>query len=111
MGIEITFPKSWEGLYNIKSYDDGIYVYMNAQEPYKYRGEGFLFSVTKYKSKEDAEFKDTVGSKRFVTAKGVKYIIGGPTDCPIGEGIKNQKVYSKLSSEKHSVASTTRTIS
>lgn len=111
LGIQITFPASWSGLYTVKSYDDGIGVYMIPQEPYKYSSEGFLFSVTKYKSKEDENFKDTVGSKRFVTAKGVKYIIGGPTDFPIGDGEKNMKLYLKLSNEKYGVASTIKAIS
>ena len=110
LGIQITFPASWRGLYTIKSYDNGIGVFMKAQEPYMYAGEGFLFSVTEYKSSEDAEFKDTVGNKRFVTAKGKKYIIGGPTDVPIGYGEKNIELYSKLNREKYSVASTIKAI-
>lgn len=110
LGIQITFPASWRGLYTIKSYDNGIGVFMKAQEPYMYAGEGFLFSVTEYKSAEDAEFKDTVGNKRFVTAKGKKYIIGGPTDFPIGDGEKNRALYLRLSKEKSSVASTIKAI-
>lgn len=110
LGIQITFPASWRGLYTIKSYNNGIGVFMKAQEPYVYDGEGFLFSVTEYKSAEDAEFKDTVGNKRFVTAKGKKYIIGGPTDCPIGYGEKNRVLYLRLSKEKSGVASTIKAI-
>lgn len=110
LGIQITFPASWRGLYTIKSYNNGIGVFMKAQEPYVYDGEGFLFSVTEYKSAEDAEFKDTVGNKRFVTAKGKKYIIGGPTDVPIGYGEKNRVLYLNLNKEKYSVANTIKAI-
>lgn len=111
LGLQMTIPASWKGLYTIKSDNDAISLWVKSQKgKFKHSDGGFLFAVTKYKSKEDEDFEDTVGNKRFVIAKGIKYIIGGPTGVTMSQDNPDWNIYLRLNHEKHSVADTIKAI-
>ena len=78
LGFSLSMPKSWSGKYRIQEQQEGIRVFfkpVNAAGDY----DGALFYIID-KSNVDEDFLDTVGEPRSFTAKGIEYIVGGPTD-------------------------------
>lgn len=108
LGLQMTIPSNWRGLYTIKSDNEGIYVWVKQQRGTD-SNQGFLFSILK-KGVRDEAFMDTVGSKRYVKAKGITYVIGGPTGLGMSESNPDFNIYLKLSREKYSVASSVEAI-
>lgn len=105
----MTIPASWRGLYKIESDNEGIYVWVKPQKGNSDSNQGFLFSILK-KGVANEDFMDNVGSKRYVKAKGITYVIGGPTGLGMSESNPDFNIYLKLSREKYSVASSVKTI-
>lgn len=92
LGFSISFPDFWKDKYIIKEEEEGIYVYYkSAQEILP--GEGLLFEIIRLTPSSE-EFLDFIGNKRYFSAKGVTYVIGGTT------GLSYPPDYSDFSSFK-----------
>lgn len=106
LGIQMKFPRSWEGLYRIEETDTSISVFVKQQVQH-FDGEGFLFTVKKWESEKDEMFLDTLShNKRYIVAKGIKYVIGGPTGVTECEEDPEWKNYRMMSSSKYGVGDT-----
>lgn len=106
LGIQIKFPRDWEGLYRIDETDISISVFVKQQVQH-FEGEGFLFTVKKWESEMDEEMLDTLSrNKRYIVAKGIKYIIGGPRGVTEWEEDPEWKNYRMMTSSKYSVGDT-----
>lgn len=85
LGLKMTFPNSWKDKYYIvNNSNGGITVFLKLKSS-PFKDEGELFEIDNYNTVKDmANMIDSIPfSQRFVTAKGVKYLIGGPTDIDI----------------------------
>lgn len=78
LGISFMLPKSWIGKCSIEESEDCVtFSFMPKDyDPYAY-GDGWLFSIFKKTSNDDADMLDGVWE---ITVDGVTYICGGPTD-------------------------------
>ncbi|MGL6184189.1 MAG: hypothetical protein ACRC1T_02210 [Clostridium chrysemydis] len=108
LGIQMTLPRSWEGNYRITSNPNGFSVFVKCNQ--KYENEGYLFSVKKESDISDLSTYDGIG-KRYVTAKGVKYVIGGPTGLVMGEDNPKFKLYIKMVRDSYNISHTINPIS
>lgn len=109
-GFSLTFPVSWKDKYTVKEADNGIYVFMKLQNS-QYTGEGYLFAILKKGPDLDESMFDTVTKeKRYFDARGITYVIGGPTDLPIDTEGPNFQSYIKMSKERASVVMTLKAI-
>lgn len=110
LGIQMKFPRTWEGLYRIKETDTSIYVFTKQQVQH-FEGEGFLFAITKWYSGMDEGVIDTISrNKRYIVAKGVKYIIGGPTGVMESDDDPDWNNYRMMDKDKSNVADTIEAI-
>ena len=108
LGLSVTFPASWENKYTVKEDNNGLTVrFKPVNNPVK--GEGLLFAILKRSPGLDEGMLDTIG-KRYVTAKGVAFVIGGPTDVGFPPEKPEYSSYKKLVSELSSVALTIKSI-
>lgn len=106
LGIQMKFPRSWEGLYRIDETDISISVFAKQQVQH-FEGEGFLFTVKKWESEMDEEMLDTLSrNKRYIVAKGIKYIIGGPRGVMEYEEDPEWKNYRMMSLGSYRVGDT-----
>ena len=109
-GFSLTFPVSWKDKYTVKEADNGIYVFMKLQNS-QYTGEGYLFAILKKGPDLDESMFDTVTKeKRYFDARGITYVIGGPTDLPIDTEGPNFQSYITMSKERASVVMTLKAI-
>lgn len=110
LGIQMKFPRTWEGLYRIKETDTSIYVFTK-QTVQHFEGEGFLFAITKWYDGIDEGVIDTISrNKRYIVAKGVKYIIGGPTGVMESDDDPDWNNYRMMDKDKSTVADTIEAI-
>ena len=110
LGIQMKFPRTWEGLYRIKETDTSIYVFTKQQVQH-FEGEGFLFAITKWYSGMDEGVIDTISrNKRYIVSKGVKYIIGGATGVMESEDDPDWNNYRMMNKDKATVADTIEAI-
>lgn len=79
LGFSFTIKESWSGKYSIKEKEDGVYVYFKPTKAVQ-DGQGLFFCIVKKTSDDIEDHLDTVGNPRTFTAKGITYIVGGPTD-------------------------------
>ncbi|MGG7099103.1 hypothetical protein [Clostridium sardiniense] len=110
LGLQMTIPASWNDLYTIKSDNDGIYLSVKHKKSNPNLRQGFLFAVTKRSPMDDEDHMDSVGRKRYIKAKGVAYIIWGPTGLTMGEDNPDWDIYRRLNHQKYSVADTVKAI-
>jgi hypothetical protein len=109
LGLDITFPGSWKGKYTVSENSDGLAVIFKPYSNNSSQG-GILFSIVK-KNPEIENMLDTIsGAKRYVTAKGVTYVIGGPTDIGFPPDNPEYSTYKQLSSERSSVVNNIQSI-
>lgn len=108
LGLSITFPASWHGKYTIKENSDGLAVIF---KPSNNSSQGDrLFTIAK-KGPEIENMLDTIsGAQRYITAKGVTYVIGGPTDIGFPPDNPEYSTYKQLASECSSVVNTIKSI-
>lgn len=111
LGLQMTIPASWKGLYTIKSDNNGIYLSVKHIKSNPNLKQGFLFAVTKRNKNDDESIMDGVGRKRYVKAKGINYIIWGPTGLTMGEDNPDWNTYIRLVHETYGVAETIKAIS
>jgi tetratricopeptide (TPR) repeat protein len=106
LGFSIKFPESWKGKYTIKESDDGIRVYFKPSKK-ALDGLGFLFGVIKKSDNLDESHFDTVSRKiRYFKAKGITYVVGGPTDVNFSENHPEFNVFINMSREAAQVVET-----
>lgn len=106
LGFSINFPSSWKGKYTINESDAGIRVYFKPSGNNSV-GSGFLFGILKKSNNLDENTFDTVSSKiRYFTAKGITYVVGGPTDVNFDENDPEFNVFHKMSKESATVVET-----
>ncbi|MEG0425974.1 hypothetical protein [Cetobacterium sp.] len=110
LGLQMTIPANWKGLYTIKSDDKGIYLSVKHIKSNPNLRQGFLFAVTKRSKMDDESIMDSVGRKRYVESNGVTYIIWGGTGVTMGDDNPDWGIYLRLSREKYSVAETVKAI-
>lgn len=79
LGFSISFPDSWNGLYTISEDDHSFSVYFKQTHEGNY-GQGLLFTIQKKTDDFDETLLDSIGNKRYIVAKDILYVIGGPTD-------------------------------
>ena len=108
LGLSVTFPVSWKNKYTVEEDNNGLIVRFKPVGNIK-KGEGLLFVIVKRSPSRDEGMLDTIG-KRYVTAKGVAFVIGGPTDVGFPTGNPEYSSYKKLVSELSSVALTIKSI-
>ncbi|WP_026882441.1 hypothetical protein [Clostridium akagii] len=108
LGFAITFPASWQDKYTVSENSNGIIVYFKPEQQVQ-SGEGKLFTIVK-KDNENEEFLDTIGGPRYLTAKNILYVIGGPTDVGFPPDNPEFSVYRQLCTERASVVSTLKAI-
>jgi hypothetical protein len=110
LGFTITFPDSWKGMYRVEESDEGITVFFLPKQEAEY-GDGSLFCIIKQESNSDAEeFLDNIGEQRYFKAKGINYIIGGPTDVDFPPEHPEFNTFMKMSEEKDEVLKTLKPI-
>jgi hypothetical protein len=106
LGFSINFPDSWKGKYTVNESNEGIRVYFKPSSENTV-GSGFLFGVLKKSDNLDESTFDTVSSKvRYFTAKGITYVVGGPTDVNFDENDPEFNVFLKMSKESAKVVET-----
>lgn len=77
LGISFTFLDSWDGKYTIKESEDGITVYFKSSDD-TLLNNALLFCILA-KSNTNSKYTDIIGQPRSFSAKGINYIVGGPT--------------------------------
>lgn len=107
-GFSFTMPESWNGKYTVKEAEDGIYVYFKPIQPVR-AYSGLLFAILKKGSIDESHF-DTVGEPRNLEAKGILYIVGGPTDLSFPDDNKEFGDFTKLQKEVKDVVKTIKAI-
>lgn len=106
LGIQMKFPRAWEGLYRIEETNTSISVFAKQQVQH-FEMEGFLFTVKKWESENDEDALDTLSpNKRYIVAKGIKYVIGGPTGVMEQQGDPEWNNYKMMSQSKSKVGDT-----
>lgn len=108
LGLKMTFPSSWKDKYYIvNNSNGGITVFLKLKSS-PFQDEGELFEIDNYNTVKDmANMIDSIpSSQRFVTAKGVKYLIGGPTDVDIDPNNPQAKEFMNMSGNASIVTNT-----
>lgn len=107
LGFSMIFPDNWKGKYEVKEQNEidygenGIVILYKSSS--NIEGYGTLFMIYEYKPDKE-QFIDTIyGAKRFIEAKGKKYIIGGPTGLGYSDTESDFNEYYKLSNERKDV--------
>jgi len=110
LGFSINFPDSWKGKYTVKENDDGIRVFFKPINK-NALGGGFLFGILKRSDNLDESTFDTVSRKtRYFNAKGIAYVVGGPTDVNFDDNDPEFNVFLKMSKESGKVVETLKNI-
>lgn len=110
LGFSLTFPESWKDKYRIEENDMGITVYFKPQEKVE-DGQGRLFTLINKKSPNlHEDTLDTISDQRYFDAKGVTYVIGGPTDINFPEDHPEFNTFLKMGGERKEVLSTLKII-
>lgn len=110
LGLQITIPASWKGLYTIKSDNNGIYLSVRHIKSNPNLRQGFLFAVTKRNKNDDEATMDRVSKNRYVKAKGIDYIIWSGTGTSMSEDNPDWYIYHRLNHEMYDVAETVKAI-
>ena len=105
LGFTINFPKSWNNLYTINEDENGLYVLFKQTVPGDY-GQGILFAIIKKVDDSDEFTIDTIGDKRYLVAKDVLYIIGGPTDLNFSPDSPDFKTFEDMHNQCADVINT-----
>lgn len=93
-GFSLKLPASWKGNYKVKIGKKNSFVAFYAKMCYNETGEGFLFSISKYK---DESYKELPAYELVGTWNGVSYVAEFPTDVQFtGATQKAVKQYQKL---------------
>ncbi|MGH4123433.1 MAG: hypothetical protein ACREV6_10960 [Clostridium sp.] len=99
LGFSIVFPETWKDKYRIEENDMGITVYFKPKEKIE-DCYGKLFAFTNKNSVNFYEDSfDTVCDQRYFEAKGVTYVIGGPTDVNFPEDHSEFNTFLKMKGE------------
>ncbi|KJU73181.1 hypothetical protein [Clostridium baratii] len=108
LGLQMTFPASWKGLYRVESDNNGIYVYVKPQQSEfnESTGSGFLFSITK----KGVLYEDHMDAIRYVKAKGITYFVASQTGVTVSETSPELGLYLKLNRSKYEVTKTIKAI-
>lgn len=109
LGFSINFPSNWKGNYRIQAKSNGITVYFKAKNK-KSSGQGMLFTIVKETKSLNEDALDTIPGKRYFKAKGITYVIGGPTDVNFSGVNSDNKTFSRMNSERSKVLKTLKTI-
>lgn len=103
--FSLKLPSSWKGNYKVVKGKKNSFVAFYARKCYDETGEGFLFSISKYK---DDSYKELPSYELVGIWNGVSYVAEFPTDVQImGASDKAAKQYQKLNK---SVMNVVRTI-
>lgn len=108
-GISIDFPASWQGKYKVLESDNELHVIFKPVSHPVERG-GVLFSIIKRTPDLYEGMYDTVGKRYVTNAKGVVFLIGGPTDVGFPTDNPEYGAYRQLASERASVVNTIKSI-
>lgn len=104
LGFSITFPASWKGKYTLRKNEDGLNVYFYSANHPEEAGVGRLFTIVKKTPHIDESMMDSIsGAQRYITANGITYVIGGPTDVAFPPDNPDYSLYKQLASERSSV--------
>lgn len=107
LGFSVIFPASWRNKYTVKEDNNGLVIkFKPVSNPI---AGGMLFEIVKKSSDFNEGMSDGIG-KRYITAKGVTYIIGGPMDVGFPPDNPEFSSYRKLASQLSSVALTIKSI-
>jgi hypothetical protein len=105
-GFSLIFPETWKDKYRIEENDRGIIVYFKPQEKVE-AGYGRLFTlINKNSPNLHEDSLDTICDQRYFEAKGVTYVIGGPTDINFPENHAEFNVFLKMNGERKEVLNT-----
>ncbi|MHC1682958.1 MAG: hypothetical protein AB6733_08425 [Clostridiaceae bacterium] len=106
LGFSINFPESWQGKYTIKEIDGGIGVYFKPIKD-ENKGYGLLFAIIKKCPNLDEGHFDRVSKNiRYFKAKGITYVVGGPTDFNFDEKHQEVNVFVHMTREVEKVVET-----
>ena len=108
LGFSITFPASWKGKYTVQENGSGITVCFKPKQ--KVNATGLLFKIVKRGPDVNEDVLDSVGGPRYFTAKGVKYVIGGPTDVNFPEDNPEFNTFEHMTKQCAGVTSTLKNI-
>jgi len=107
LGFSVTFPTSWKNKYTIEEDNNGLVIKF---KPASNRvAGGLLFEIVKRSPDFDESMSDSIG-KRYITAKEVTYIIGGPMDVGFPPNHPEYNIYRQLASELSAVSLTIKSI-
>lgn len=109
LGFSLTFPESWKDKYRIEESEIGIMVYFKPTEKAE-DGDGKLFGIIKKSDDLDEDYFNTIGKQRYFEAKGITYVIGGPTDVNFPEDHSEFNVFLKMTDECVDVLKTLKVI-
>lgn len=109
LGLSINFPSYWQGKYKVSENSDGLTViFKSTSHPEE---GGILFLIIKKSQYDNGEALDTIsGAKKYITAKGVDYVIGGPTDIGFPPDNPEYSTYKQLTNQRSSVINTIQNI-
>lgn len=99
LGFSFVFPKSWENKYSVKEDSTGVSVYFNPTKKTAKDGDGWLFSITKKSKDLDEDIFDIVSATRYFEAKGVTYVIGGPSGLSFSDSNPEFNTFMKMHTE------------
>lgn len=92
--FSLKLPASWKGNYKVVKGKKNSFVAFYAKKCHNETGEGFLFSISKFK---DESYKELPSYELVGRWKGVSYVAEFPTDVQImGASEKAAKQYQKL---------------
>lgn len=100
--FSLKLPASWKGNYKVVKGKKNSFVAFCARKCYNETGEGFLFSISKYK---DESYKELPSYEVVGRWNGVSYVASFPTDVQfMGASKKAVKQYRKLNKSVEKVA-------
>lgn len=109
LGFSFTMPKDWAGKYKIVESKDGVRVYFKPTTPADEIYDGALFYIL-VRSLYDEDHLDRVGEPRTFKAKGIEYIVGGPTDVRFDFNHKEYAAFYKMTQEICKVVATIKVL-
>ena len=92
----------------VKEDSKGINVYFKSKA--KDDSDGWLFGILKKSNDLYEDTYDIVSKTRYFKAKGITYVIGGPTDVELSDTNPEIKLYNKMHSEIDTIIKTLKTI-
>ncbi len=96
LGFSFIIPESWKNKYRIEENDTSVSLYFKPSSKSESDGQGLFFTIIKKTEDLNENIYDTIGTTRYIQAKGITYLIGGPTDVNFSDSNPEFKIFQNM---------------